>query len=136
MFIFVLYQDHPDSNHFPIVSPTSRQQRIHKFVVKSFSAPQKCHHCTSLMVGMVRQGTMCEGKKQTFCNNSLIWWYQTLGNWGIWDIKGEWVFRLGFPLSYKSRAKMDFQCLLYIMFQWHSTEYKVAIQTIFSCLFY
>uniref|UniRef100_A0A8C7P746 Serine/threonine-protein kinase MRCK alpha n=1 Tax=Oncorhynchus mykiss TaxID=8022 RepID=A0A8C7P746_ONCMY len=34
--------------------------KAHQFVVKSFSAPTKCNQCTSLMVGLIRQGCTCE----------------------------------------------------------------------------
>uniref|UniRef100_A0A8C8ENE1 Serine/threonine-protein kinase MRCK alpha n=1 Tax=Oncorhynchus tshawytscha TaxID=74940 RepID=A0A8C8ENE1_ONCTS len=36
------------------------QPKAHQFVVKSFSAPTKCNQCTSLMVGLIRQGCTCE----------------------------------------------------------------------------
>ena len=32
----------------------------HQFLVRSFSNPIKCSHCTSLMVGLIRQGVVCE----------------------------------------------------------------------------
>lgn len=32
----------------------------HQFLVRSFSNPIKCSHCTSLMVGLTRQGVVCE----------------------------------------------------------------------------
>uniref|UniRef100_A0A8C3S783 Serine/threonine-protein kinase MRCK alpha n=1 Tax=Chelydra serpentina TaxID=8475 RepID=A0A8C3S783_CHESE len=32
----------------------------HDFVVKSFNTPTKCNQCTSLMVGLIRQGCTCE----------------------------------------------------------------------------
>uniref|UniRef100_A0A8B9LRJ0 Serine/threonine-protein kinase MRCK alpha n=1 Tax=Astyanax mexicanus TaxID=7994 RepID=A0A8B9LRJ0_ASTMX len=32
----------------------------HQFVVKSFNTPTKCNQCTSLMVGLIRQGCTCE----------------------------------------------------------------------------
>ena len=35
--------------------------RKHHFSIRSFSTPVKCHHCTSLMVGLQRQGNVCEG---------------------------------------------------------------------------
>lgn len=38
------------------------QPKAHQFVVKSFSTPTKCNQCTSLMVGLIRQGCTCEGK--------------------------------------------------------------------------
>ncbi|XP_031435563.1 serine/threonine-protein kinase MRCK alpha isoform X2 [Clupea harengus] len=34
--------------------------RAHQFVVKSFTTPTKCGQCTSLMVGLIRQGCTCE----------------------------------------------------------------------------
>uniref|UniRef100_A0A7N6B523 non-specific serine/threonine protein kinase n=1 Tax=Anabas testudineus TaxID=64144 RepID=A0A7N6B523_ANATE len=34
--------------------------KAHQFVVKSFSTPTKCNQCTSLMVGLIRQGCTCE----------------------------------------------------------------------------
>ncbi|XP_076156502.1 serine/threonine-protein kinase MRCK alpha isoform X1 [Alosa pseudoharengus] len=34
--------------------------RAHQFVVKSFNTPTKCGQCTSLMVGLIRQGCTCE----------------------------------------------------------------------------
>uniref|UniRef100_A0A673VVZ4 Serine/threonine-protein kinase MRCK alpha n=1 Tax=Salmo trutta TaxID=8032 RepID=A0A673VVZ4_SALTR len=36
------------------------QPKAHQFVVKSFNAPTKCNQCTSLMVGLIRQGCTCE----------------------------------------------------------------------------
>jgi len=35
-------------------------QRKHRFTVRNFNAPVKCNHCTSLMIGLQRQGTVCE----------------------------------------------------------------------------
>ena len=32
----------------------------HTFVIRTFVAPLKCNHCTSLMVGLIRQGLVCE----------------------------------------------------------------------------
>uniref|UniRef100_A0A8D0L5F5 Serine/threonine-protein kinase MRCK alpha n=1 Tax=Sphenodon punctatus TaxID=8508 RepID=A0A8D0L5F5_SPHPU len=34
--------------------------KAHQFVVKSFHIPTKCNQCTSLMVGLIRQGCTCE----------------------------------------------------------------------------
>ncbi|XP_060817077.1 serine/threonine-protein kinase MRCK beta isoform X3 [Bombus pascuorum] len=34
--------------------------KSHQFLVRTFSAPTKCNHCTSLMVGLTRQGVVCE----------------------------------------------------------------------------
>lgn len=33
----------------------------HSFIIKTFFVPIKCYHCTSLMIGIERQGTFCEG---------------------------------------------------------------------------
>ncbi|KAJ8410286.1 hypothetical protein AAFF_G00202670 [Aldrovandia affinis] len=60
--------DHPPRT---IQTPTMRsgysasglltpKPKAHQFVVKSFSAPTKCNQCTSLMVGLIRQGCTCE----------------------------------------------------------------------------
>ncbi|XP_036887595.1 serine/threonine-protein kinase MRCK beta isoform X1 [Sturnira hondurensis] len=34
--------------------------RAHQFGIRSFSSPTQCSHCTSLMVGLIRQGYACE----------------------------------------------------------------------------
>ncbi|XP_036020093.1 serine/threonine-protein kinase MRCK alpha isoform X13 [Mus musculus] len=44
----------PASTGFP------PKRKTHQFFVKSFTAPTKCHQCTSLMVGLIRQGCSCE----------------------------------------------------------------------------
>ncbi|XP_053568603.1 serine/threonine-protein kinase MRCK alpha [Bombina bombina] len=60
--------DHPTRS---VQTPTMRASYIssgtstpkpkaHQFVVKSFNAPTKCNQCTSLMVGLIRQGCTCE----------------------------------------------------------------------------
>ncbi|XP_061480989.1 serine/threonine-protein kinase MRCK alpha isoform X3 [Rhineura floridana] len=60
--------DHP---LHPVHTPTMRSPYIgsalsvpkpkaHQFVVKSFNNPTKCNQCTSLMVGLIRQGCTCE----------------------------------------------------------------------------
>ncbi|XP_043483679.1 serine/threonine-protein kinase Genghis Khan [Leptopilina heterotoma] len=41
----------------PNVQP---KPKSHQFLVRTFSAPTKCNHCTSLMVGLTRQGVVCE----------------------------------------------------------------------------
>ena len=52
---------YPSPSH---VNPaaSSPQPKAHQFVVKSFNTPTKCNQCTSLMVGLKRQGCTCEGK--------------------------------------------------------------------------
>ncbi|XP_004700023.1 serine/threonine-protein kinase MRCK alpha isoform X4 [Echinops telfairi] len=61
-----------DSTPLPAHTPTLRKKgcpgstgfppkrKTHQFFVKSFTAPTKCHQCTSLMVGVIRQGCSCE----------------------------------------------------------------------------
>uniref|UniRef100_A0A8C2VPP1 Serine/threonine-protein kinase MRCK alpha n=1 Tax=Chinchilla lanigera TaxID=34839 RepID=A0A8C2VPP1_CHILA len=44
----------PGSTGFP------PKRKTHQFFVKSFTSPTKCHQCTSLMVGLIRQGCSCE----------------------------------------------------------------------------
>lgn len=41
-------------------TPSLHKQKIHQFLVRTFSSPTKCNHCTSLMVGLTRQGVVCE----------------------------------------------------------------------------
>uniref|UniRef100_A0A8C5CUD8 non-specific serine/threonine protein kinase n=1 Tax=Gadus morhua TaxID=8049 RepID=A0A8C5CUD8_GADMO len=59
--------DQFDVNHSPRSgqTPTLRSGGYgsigpHQFVVKSFNTPTKCNQCTSLMVGLKRQGCTCE----------------------------------------------------------------------------
>ncbi|XP_031559571.1 serine/threonine-protein kinase MRCK alpha-like isoform X2 [Actinia tenebrosa] len=42
------------------VSSLASQPRSHKFSVRTFTTPTKCNQCTSLMIGVVRQGSVCE----------------------------------------------------------------------------
>lgn len=39
------------------------QPKTHNFIMKNFSTPYKCNLCTSLMVGLQRQGATCSGRK-------------------------------------------------------------------------
>ena len=39
---------------------TLSHMKQHSFIVRTFVAPLKCNHCTSLMVGLIRQGLVCE----------------------------------------------------------------------------
>lgn len=41
-------------------SSMMQKQKVHQFLVRTFSSPTKCNHCTSLMVGLTRQGVVCE----------------------------------------------------------------------------
>ncbi|XP_066237708.1 serine/threonine-protein kinase MRCK alpha isoform X3 [Saccopteryx leptura] len=59
--------EHQDSQHSFLAflnTPTDAldqfERKSHQFFVKSFTTPTKCHQCTSLMVGLIRQGCSCE----------------------------------------------------------------------------
>uniref|UniRef100_A0A672R050 Serine/threonine-protein kinase MRCK alpha n=1 Tax=Sinocyclocheilus grahami TaxID=75366 RepID=A0A672R050_SINGR len=39
---------------------SSLKPKVHQFSVKTFTVPTKCAQCTSLMVGLIRQGCTCE----------------------------------------------------------------------------
>uniref|UniRef100_A0A8C4FBD5 Serine/threonine-protein kinase MRCK alpha n=1 Tax=Dicentrarchus labrax TaxID=13489 RepID=A0A8C4FBD5_DICLA len=63
------YRDHPPrtvqtptmrSGGYGSIGRSSPKVRPHQFVVKSFNTPTKCNQCTSLMVGLIRQGCTCE----------------------------------------------------------------------------
>uniref|UniRef100_A0A673MVB3 non-specific serine/threonine protein kinase n=1 Tax=Sinocyclocheilus rhinocerous TaxID=307959 RepID=A0A673MVB3_9TELE len=43
----------------PIYQPTL-SPKAHQLSIKTFSSPAQCTHCTSLMVGQIRQGYACE----------------------------------------------------------------------------
>ncbi|CAJ0965061.1 unnamed protein product [Ranitomeya imitator] len=45
---------------FTPLSSTAPKPKAHQLSVKSFSNPTQCSHCTSIMVGLVRQGFSCE----------------------------------------------------------------------------
>ncbi|XP_064621934.1 serine/threonine-protein kinase MRCK alpha-like isoform X5 [Lineus longissimus] len=47
------------------LSQQAQQPKAHRFVIRSFSSPVKCQKCTSLLVGLQRQGTICEGCSYT-----------------------------------------------------------------------
>nr|XP_020749638.1 serine/threonine-protein kinase MRCK alpha-like isoform X5 [Odocoileus virginianus texanus] len=61
-----------DSSHLPVHTPTIKRKefhsrilfpakhKAHRFFLTSFTAPTKCHQCTSLMVGLIRQGCTCD----------------------------------------------------------------------------
>ncbi|KAB0352161.1 hypothetical protein FD754_017018 [Muntiacus muntjak] len=61
-----------DSAHLPVHTPTIKRKechsrilfptkhKAHRFFLTSFTAPTKCHQCTSLMVGLIRQGYTCD----------------------------------------------------------------------------
>ncbi|XP_061742112.1 serine/threonine-protein kinase MRCK alpha isoform X2 [Nerophis ophidion] len=48
------------SGGYGSIGRSSPKPKAHQFVVKSFSSPTKCNQCTSLMVGLIRQGCTCE----------------------------------------------------------------------------
>ncbi|XP_044731318.1 serine/threonine-protein kinase Genghis Khan isoform X2 [Chrysoperla carnea] len=51
---------HHGSHIIPGTPSSQIHHRTHQFLVRTFSAPTKCSHCTSLMVGLARQGVVCE----------------------------------------------------------------------------
>ncbi|XP_023656488.2 serine/threonine-protein kinase MRCK beta isoform X2 [Paramormyrops kingsleyae] len=63
-------QDEPDkpAPAAPVVTPsvyqssalTSPKPKAHQLSIKTFSSPTQCTHCSSLMVGLIRQGYACE----------------------------------------------------------------------------
>ncbi|XP_034623813.1 serine/threonine-protein kinase MRCK beta isoform X5 [Trachemys scripta elegans] len=52
----------PEVSPSTSVMTTEQQQepKAHQLNIKSFSSPTQCSHCTSLMVGLVRQGYACD----------------------------------------------------------------------------
>lgn len=50
----------PISDARPTVTVLTPKPKAHQFLVRTFVAPLKCNHCTSLMVGLIRQGAVCE----------------------------------------------------------------------------
>uniref|UniRef100_A0A8C9YMT9 Serine/threonine-protein kinase MRCK alpha n=1 Tax=Sander lucioperca TaxID=283035 RepID=A0A8C9YMT9_SANLU len=48
------------SGGYGSIGRSSPKPKAHQFVVKSFTTPTKCNQCTSLMVGLIRQGCTCE----------------------------------------------------------------------------
>ncbi|XP_004376760.1 serine/threonine-protein kinase MRCK beta [Trichechus manatus latirostris] len=44
----------------PALTLAGPKPKAHQFSIKSFSSPTQCSHCTSLMVGLIRQGYACE----------------------------------------------------------------------------
>lgn len=43
--MIILLQEHNSMHMVP-----SMKQKVHQFLVRTFSSPTKCNHCTSLMV--------------------------------------------------------------------------------------
>ncbi|XP_052476157.1 serine/threonine-protein kinase MRCK alpha isoform X1 [Carassius gibelio] len=50
----------PTRSGYSSSSHSTPKPKAHQFVVKTFSSPTKCNQCTSLMVGLIRQGCTCE----------------------------------------------------------------------------
>ncbi|XP_075872971.1 serine/threonine-protein kinase MRCK alpha isoform X2 [Nelusetta ayraudi] len=48
------------SGGYGSIGRSSPKSKAHQFVVKTFNTPTKCNRCTSLMVGLIRQGCTCE----------------------------------------------------------------------------
>lgn len=44
----------------PVISLLSPKPKAHQFLIRTFPSPIKCNHCTSLMIGLCRQGVVCE----------------------------------------------------------------------------
>uniref|UniRef100_A0A9L0RN76 Serine/threonine-protein kinase MRCK beta n=1 Tax=Equus caballus TaxID=9796 RepID=A0A9L0RN76_HORSE len=47
-------------NTAPLAHDLTFRPKAHQFSIKSFSSPTQCSHCTSLMVGLIRQGYACD----------------------------------------------------------------------------
>ncbi|XP_038824435.1 serine/threonine-protein kinase MRCK beta-like isoform X3 [Salvelinus namaycush] len=45
---------------YPTSLLTTPKPKAHQLSIKTFSSPHQCTHCTSLMVGLIRQGYACE----------------------------------------------------------------------------
>ncbi|XP_031692709.1 serine/threonine-protein kinase MRCK beta isoform X4 [Oncorhynchus kisutch] len=45
---------------YPTSLLTTPKPKAHQLSIKTFSSPTQCTHCTSLMVGLIRQGYACE----------------------------------------------------------------------------
>ncbi|XP_056619856.1 serine/threonine-protein kinase MRCK alpha isoform X4 [Triplophysa dalaica] len=50
----------PTGRSYGSLGHSSPKPKAHQFSVKSFTVPTKCNQCTSLMVGLIRQGCTCE----------------------------------------------------------------------------
>ncbi|XP_042071492.1 serine/threonine-protein kinase MRCK beta isoform X1 [Haplochromis burtoni] len=52
----------PSSNSpiYQSTALTTPKPKAHQLSIKTFSSPPQCTHCTSLMVGLIRQGYACE----------------------------------------------------------------------------
>ncbi|GFT83315.1 hypothetical protein NPIL_53142 [Nephila pilipes] len=44
----------------PVINLLSPKPKAHQFLIRTFPSPIKCNHCTSLMIGLCRQGVVCE----------------------------------------------------------------------------
>uniref|UniRef100_A0A8C5FL01 non-specific serine/threonine protein kinase n=1 Tax=Gadus morhua TaxID=8049 RepID=A0A8C5FL01_GADMO len=49
-----------DKGTHSLPSPPFPSPKAHQLSIKTFSSPTQCTHCTSLMVGFIRQGYACE----------------------------------------------------------------------------
>lgn len=50
----------PSPTTYQSSSLTTLKPKAHQLSIKTFSSPTQCTHCTSLMVGLIRQGFACE----------------------------------------------------------------------------
>ncbi|XP_062858122.1 serine/threonine-protein kinase MRCK alpha [Trichomycterus rosablanca] len=128
---------------------SSPKPKAHQFVVKSFSVPTKCNQCTSLMVGLIRQGCTCE-----VCNFSChvtcadkapsvcpVPPDQTKGPLGIDPLRGigtayEGYVRVPKPTGVKKgwqralAVVCDFKLFLYELGETKTTQPSVAVSQV------
>ncbi|KAG1683509.1 Serine/threonine-protein kinase MRCK alpha [Nymphon striatum] len=50
----------PTTDSMPTLGSSRLKVKAHHFLIRTFVGPLKCHLCTSLMIGLVRQGAVCE----------------------------------------------------------------------------
>ncbi|TKS65095.1 Serine/threonine-protein kinase MRCK beta [Collichthys lucidus] len=50
-------------NTSPLAPDLTFRPKAHQLSIKTFSSPTQCTHCTSLMVGLIRQGYACEAEQ-------------------------------------------------------------------------
>ena len=56
-----MWQDVTDAMSSSVTGSQELMSEAHRFSVTSFIKPIKCHYCTSLMLGLERQGVVCQG---------------------------------------------------------------------------
>eukprot|EP00096_Caligus_rogercresseyi_P008364 TRINITY_DN2705_c0_g2_i9.p1 TRINITY_DN2705_c0_g2~~TRINITY_DN2705_c0_g2_i9.p1 ORF type:complete len:1395 (-),score=492.88 TRINITY_DN2705_c0_g2_i9:346-4353(-) len=53
-------QQAPPPSYSSSLKQQPLNQSVHQFLIRTFGSPLKCRHCTSLMIGLTRQGVVCE----------------------------------------------------------------------------